>query len=334
MNPYTLIAKKLSGKISRGEDLALNDWLKESPENETTFQEIEEYWHLINSSSNWVMPDKEQTWEQIDSQIKTMSKSRKSYSRTMLIKAAGIAAMFTFLVGLSVSLINPLSSFIKYSAAEPVSVSSPKGQKSQVVLPDGTKVWLNSESTLTYYTNYNKSNRDVKLKGEAFFDVTKKKDLAFNVLLDHNIKVQVHGTQFNVNAYDEEKTVEVALMRGLVSLDVDNPVNKFSGLQLHPNQKAIIDKKTFNCELVACNTEVESLWRLGRLKIEGATMAQIAEKMERWYGVHIQLRENKSDKRYWLTIKTESLTEMLTLMDKITPIEYKIDGEEVTIGYK
>ena len=86
--------------------------------------------------------------------------------------------------------------------------------------------------------------------------------------------------------------------------------------------------------VVSCDAETEGIWRYGRMKIESASMEEVIHKMERWYGVNIHLAENKDTRKYWLTIKTESLTEMLELINKITPINYSINGEEVHVRYR
>lgn len=319
------ITKKLSGEISSEENEALSKWRKDDPQNENVFRDMEESWLLVRKSSSWVIPDTETIWEKI--RVKIEKPVLKTYSRSILIRVASIAAVVTFVLGLSIPFIFSQKNSEDLDAM-PISIKLPKGQKSELILPDGTSVWLNSGSTLTYYTNYNKDNRNIKLEGEAFFDVAKNKDLKFNVFAG-DIKVKVLGTAFNVNAYSDNENINVSLLRGEVSL-----YSNTKETLIRPNQKVIFDKKTLHCTLVNCDAENESIWRLGRLKIEGATIDEIIKKMERWYGVDIQLQGKKINELYWFTIKTESLTEMLELINKITPIQYSIKGEEVIIRYK
>lgn len=101
---------------------------------------------------------------------------------------------------------------------------------------------------------------------------------------------------------------------------------------MKPNQKAIIPLREMEkCKLAACDAEVESVWRLGKLKIENENLQEIVQKMERWYGIKIQLHDVPENKRYWMTIKTESLREMPEIINRVTPITYTINGEEVSI---
>ena len=83
--------------------------------------------------------------------------------------------------------------------------------------------------------------------------------------------------------------------------------------------------------MTACDAEEEAIWRLGKLKVNGEGLAEVVRKMERWYGVKIVLNNINTSKHYWMTIKTESLKETLEIINRITPIDYSINGEEVTI---
>lgn len=323
-DPHILIARKISGNLSPEEETELESWRTESPDHEDIYKEMLESWQLIDASSNWVIPDKDDVWKKINSHL---INAKKSYTRSFLLKVASIAAIFAFAIGLTIPFF--YTPWENRHDAKPITVKSPRGQKSEILLPDGTAVWLNSGSTLTYYTNFGEVNRDVELEGEAFFEVAKNDAHEFNVFAD-GIKVKVLGTAFDVNAYSDNENIEVSLVRGLISLSSD-PSRRISDLTVSPDQKVIINKKTLDYNLITCNAEVESIWRLGRMRIENATMKEVVKKMERWYGVNIELKGKEINDNYWFTIKTESLTEMLELINKITPIKYTINGEEVTI---
>lgn len=145
-----------------------------------------------------------------------------------------------------------------------------------------------------------------------------------------DVKVLVHGTAFDVNGYGDHSELEVVLLRGHVTV-VSALTDKLLA-DMKPNQKAIIPLREMEkCKLTACDAEVESVWRLGKLKIENENLKEIVQKMERWYGIKIQLHDVPENKRYWMTIKTESLREMLEIVNRVTPITYTINGEEVSI---
>jgi ferric-dicitrate binding protein FerR (iron transport regulator) len=211
-------------------------------------------------------------------------------------------------------------------------VMAENGQRTKVLLPDGTQVWLNSESMLSYSSDFNENNRCVKLEGEAFFDVNKSNDLHF-VVEASLINVVVYGTAFNVTAYPDEETIDITLLRGRVS--VENRLDNKLLAQIRPGQQLSLSKADIKWKVQDCDAQIESLWTQNKLKFENAPVSEVFRKLERWYGVTIHV-ENPVDTiiRYGFTLKSESLREMLDEINKITPIIYKINGEEVIISYK
>lgn len=325
--PYSLIAKFLHSETSEHENQVLTNWRSESQLHEDEFQRLKDSW-LLAYTFNPIqeVKSKDEVWAKINQKLLLTPQAIKTYSRSYIVKAVSIAASIALLFGLSFSYMLKSSKAVSYTT---VSVS--RGQKAQIDLPDGTRVWLNSDSKIIYPSNFNGNNRNVELVGEAFFDVKKRNSQQFKVLVD-KIAVNVVGTAFNINAYPTHKSIQVALLRGKVTVNHLNTGDVLATLL--PNQKAeIFEDEKLVCRLSSCDAENISLWRHGKLKIENMTIAEIASKMEHWYGVNIQLKnaEKYENKHYWMTIKTESLTEMLQVMSKITPIDFTIEGEEVYI---
>ena len=322
---HILIAKYLSGEAESNEIHSLEEWRNQSSDNEIQFQRYMETWELIHAPSiNSGIPDKEIIWNKLMNKIE--QSAPVMYSRPFLYRIVGMAATLALLIGLSFSF---LLSTDKVVEINEVIVKTQRGQKSEIILPDGSTVWLNGESSLTYTTDFQTSNREVHLTGEAFFDVVRG-DKKFNVNTGE-IQIQVHGTAFNVDAY-KKNDIEVSLLRGHVKvheLESDRLL-----ADLAPGYKASITNPQQLAVVTACDAEMESLWRHGILKIVDEPMAQLIEKLERWYGVNITLKGPNKGEHYWLTIKTESLTEILALIYKTTPINYAINGEEVIIEYK
>lgn len=334
--PHIIITKYLLGEANADEMAALNSWREMSSENEAVFQEYREI-QTIAASDKARIPDKETIWKRLTAQIERNPKEEKTernlkttktYNRPLVVRIASIAAAIALVIGFSLSYFRPAK--VDPSANE-ITVRAPGGQKSEIVLPDGTSIWLNSGSALTYNADYGTGNRTVRLEGEAFFDVTHNDKKIFEVLTG-DIRVQVHGTAFGVKAYKEEESVGVSLLRGHVT--VHSTSSKRLLADLKPDQKAVITKNTLTCSIEDCNAETENIWRYGKLKIEGAPISEVIDKISRWYGIDMSVQGNVGNEKYWFTIKTESLTEMLNLIDRITPIHYTINGEEVTIQYK
>lgn len=323
MSYIILITKYLSGEATSQEKDELEAWRFTSTEHEQLFQELSESWSLTHRPFVNVIPDKEKVWQKIMIGINQMPPI-KMYSRRIFYRAISIAATIALLVGFSIH-----EFFPGRTADGEVFFKAPIGQKAEVLLPDGTQVFLNSGSELAYSANYyNSKNRSVRLHGQAFFDVAKDEEHPFDVSVG-NVKVVVHGTSFDINSYRKNTGITVSLLSGSVSIVSQS--NEMLAI-LKPNQKAFIPYVDSNrCELSTCNASEESLWRYGQLKIKGELLTDVVRKMETWYGVTINLKSINVSKRYWMTIKTESLKEMLEIINRITPINYIINGEEVSI---
>ena len=198
-------------------------------------------------------------------------------------------------------------------------------------MPDGRQIYLNSGSKLSYNSGFNKNNRILKLEGEAFFNVAPDKENAFTVQTN-NLDVVVHGTAFNVSSYNDEPGMSVTLVRGKVSLA--NHSNGQILTVMTPNQLVYVNKADLVWSTESCDAEMESLWTQNILKFENAPADKVFKKLERWYGVDIHVENLKAETFYGLTLKTESLREILEIINKVSPIAYHINGEEVTIRYK
>jgi transmembrane sensor len=204
----------------------------------------------------------------------------------------------------------------------------PEGQKSKVILADGTQVWLNSGSTLSVSMD-EQNRRKVQLSGEAYFDVTKDKKIPF-IVEAKDYSVKVYGTQFNVRAYDDQNESETILKEGSISIFT----NSKKEIKMLPGQRFFLDSEKRQT-LSEVNPELYLSWKDNVLKINNEKLQDLIVRMEHWYGVKIQVDnfDNVKDLKYTLTIKTESLREMLDLMRYVTPLKYKIEGENVILKY-
>jgi transmembrane sensor len=211
---------------------------------------------------------------------------------------------------------------------------NPRGQKSVLLLPDGTKVWLNADSKLTYSKDFNKRNkREVHLEGEAFFNVTHNERVPFIVQTSSSIRIEVLGTSFNVKSYEGDQTVETTLVNGKVSIDKLEENGKLLGnLILKPNQRAVYFKETNTLNVEEVNAQNLSSWRHDRLVFDEAPFNDVIVQLERWYNVKIHV-EDKVNLTCRLTadIQHESLENVLKLLQTSHQIEYRITDNEIFI---
>ena len=330
--PYELLAKYLSRQCTQAELEEVNRWLNEDAEHPLLLEKLKRQWEAVQvDASVFVIPDKAAVWNKVQARIRDKAKQIPMYSRSLLIRVSSVAAAIALVLGFSLSfLLNDQKESWQASQFENV-VMAPPGQKTQLVLPDGTLVWLNSGSRLSYNYQYSTQDRVVNLEGEAFFDVKKDTQYPF-IVKTGAVDVKVHGTTFNVSAYTDEENVMVALLRGKVSLLSADDQHVLT--YLSPDQIATVSKNNLSCQVESCDAEIESSWHHNLLKFDGIPADEVWKKLERWYGVDITLSNIDPSRAYWFTVKTESLTELLEMINKITPIEYKLDGKEVTISYK
>lgn len=322
--PYEQIAAYLSGKALPWEKAEVDEWLAESAEHRALFHSLEKEWKFLNEETPPLLPDKEQTWTKIRKVI-DLPVTVASYSKQTLIKYVSLTACIALLFGMAFSfLLNR-----EEGRSQQFTAYTPLGEKALLTLPDSSRVWLNSGSTLTYFTQ--SRQRIVHLEGEAFFEVTKDTRKAF-IVQSGDVNVQVHGTSFNVSAYDTDPDIAVSLESGSVSLL--NGKNGVVLTQLHPNQMGRVSRSDLSCSIVADDPGITKLWTNNILKVYDSDIYEVAKRLERWYGVDITLENVNPDSRYTFVVKTESLKELLDLLNKMTPIAYKIEGKEVSIRIK
>jgi ferric-dicitrate binding protein FerR (iron transport regulator) len=209
-------------------------------------------------------------------------------------------------------------------------VMADSGQKTHIVLSDGSDVWLNSLSTLSYPSDFGVKNRTVRLTGEGYFEVAEDKTKTFCVETE-GVNIVVHGTKFNVAAHAGTLETNVSLIEGSVA--VEDSKHRLLTM-LKKDQTLRINKKNLQFELIEEDTRQTALWSKNECRVEDAPAEEMFKRIGYWYGLNIRLENNNKDHRYGFTIKEESFREFLELIKELTPLEYSINGGEVVIRYK
>lgn len=245
---------------------------------------------------------------------KTTQKSIRFYKLSLQIAAA-----------LIVGLIVTSAYLFKYSdrfGLQPFTqhVSTTPGSITNFKLPDGSMVWLNSGSEITYAGNFER-DRKIQLKGEAFFDVVKSGS-TFKISTEYG-NIQVFGTAFNVKAYSNDSFI-TTLERG--SLEVSLASGKEKQM-LKPGDQAFLDE---NNQLTVKPVSVDEFisWKDGKLMFVRKSLGEVTKMLERWYNVKIEL-ESKETKELWFTgtIEKETISEVLELIKTTIPIEYSFNSK-------
>ena len=240
------------------------------------------------------------------------------------------------LIGEDGTLLNLDSAIVEYKGKQKTpalvynTIDIPIGGEYQLVLADGTKVWLNADSKLLYDNNFGINNRDVTLCGEGYFEVSKNKNLPFQVISD-DIKVEVLGTKFNVKNYPEDPNIKVALLEGSVML-----YDSLESTILKPNQIAQYDKQNKKTTLKTIEAENTSAWINGHLYFDEENMETIALALERAFDVNITIKDDTLKKMIFygdFIIESNNIDEIMNIMAATNKFNYhyKIRKNEIEI---
>lgn len=195
----------------------------------------------------------------------------------------------------------------------------PVGGMYQVVLPDSTKVWLNSKSVLKYPIKFVKNERRVELSGEAYFEVTKS-DKQF-IVETQQTAITVLGTHFNVSSYTDDDFFATTLVEGKVSL-----TNKNHSLILNPGEQGYLTSKNSNLKSKKVDTEIYTAWTKGKFYFEKQELRNIMAKMSRWYNVEYKFIDKTVGKELFtgVVMKSEGIDNLLDKLSLTTNIGYHI----------
>jgi len=296
--------------------------------------------------ADFSQPDLLQMYHTITDQLKKDGDWQEAPVRTIKPRwwRMAAAAVLLLVTGAGIWMLLP-------RADRQLAMDTKDGVRKKVMLEDGTQVWLNVGSHLTYPANIGNSKRDVFLKGEAFFEVARKETRPF-VIHTTDMNIQVLGTRFNVKAYEGDGSIETTLVDGRVALN-----RKGNSLVLEPGEKAILKKKDkvkgelsvgsriadwgdvlVIVEKVATDVTnkkvTELVWMDDRLEFRDKSFPELVKLMSRWYGRKIILTDTfPADYRFRGTFKKETVTEVLNALQVTADFNYTIKGDSIYIHH-
>ncbi len=270
--------------------------------------------------------DLQKVFNRVWSSIEKNEPKQKSDYR-IFYSALKIAAVLVagLIIGFYVSSLN-FSSEPEYYAAH-----SPKGSISEVILPDGSVIFLNADSRIKYSLEGKQNSREVFLQGEAWFEVAKSKKKPFVVHTDA-FDVKVTGTQFNVKAYDNENEVTATVEDGSVVIQSSKNFKISEDLVLKPGEQLVLHRETKDASVKKVNTKWFTSWKDNKLIFINMELKDLVVLLERKYGVDIEVKRKEiMELHFDGTIKDESIIEILEILKKTLPIDYKIEGQKIEI---
>ncbi|NDV79313.1 FecR family protein [Dysgonomonas sp. 511] len=270
------IYKFLNSQATENEELALKSWVEESAENEHLFLEQRKLYDSLT-----LLKDEDDLRQVLLSKTDSSSGRRIPLFREIL-KIASVAVI-AFLIGyLAVN--KPEEN--KYTAMQTITV--PAGQRINILLPDGTNVWLNAQTTIEYPVSFNNKERFIKLDGQAYFEVKHDSEVPFIVETVKG-RIRVLGTKFDVLSYSNSDTFETALMEGSVEVALSSDPTQV--ITLSPDTKAYMESdKLYKVPLVDQNPY---RWKEGLISFEDCPFENIMKEFEKSYGVKIIIQNSR-----------------------------------------
>ncbi|HEX6914238.1 MAG TPA: FecR domain-containing protein [Chitinophagaceae bacterium] len=343
------MARTLSNEATELEKDELKDLLQQDGHLQQQYAMLQQFWHpgQATSSSSSDLQKLFQRARQIESKtppeevvVMKQPRFRRIY---WLAAAAVLLIVFSSFFLFHSQPAATVSEQVVYND----SISTQQGNRSQLILPDGSRVWLNAGSRLLYQRNFSGKLREVQLIGEAYFDVVKMPAKPFIVHAE-GVNIRVLGTAFNVKCYPGDDKIETTLIRGAVAVsDGNHPENKT--IYLRPNEKlsisrqpvvpeerthtAFADYRIENIDTAILPSAVpETAWVYNRLEFRDLSFKALAVKMERWYNVKITFGDAEVQQlRFIGSFETETIDEALSALQAVAAFSYKINGHEILI---
>jgi ferric-dicitrate binding protein FerR (iron transport regulator) len=204
-------------------------------------------------------------------------------------------------------------------------IQTPRGGQYQVILPDGTKVWLNAASSLAYPTAFTGADRAVKLNGEAYFEVADNKDKPFKVMAG-NMEINVLGTHFNVMAYEDENAIKTTLLEG--SVKVTN--GKISHL-LKPGQEGRVDRQSGAFRLLEADANEAVAWKNGVFQFGGASIESVMREIVRWYDVDVEYQGRTNEHFRGTISRSVNASEVFKMLELTGAVHFTIDKKKIIV---
>lgn len=318
-----IIARVLSGESSSDDILSLSEWLNEDKKNKEEFRQLKNYWDTNVALKHPVVPtfSADKLLQQIEIQDKSIKK-RQSW-QTYISLIAAVTLLFIFSSAFFIYYTNSyVSEYYTLLTDE---------HKSDFTLEDGTVITLNKNSRLSYSNKYGKDKRDVKLEGEAYFEVSKDPDKPFLVEMN-GASIVVLGTHFNVKADADSDDITATLVEGSIRFE-----GAKQNIVMTPNQQLTFSRSTNKVDIKHVDTDVFTAWKDGLLKYKSIPFIELMEELKNTYKVDIKI-DNEELKKPTVTVsgtfsREQSIEQILKVISRSLPIRWNNSNGVYYIQY-
>lgn len=333
-NIWNIFVKKLTeGDLKLEDESIIEEWYNESSINKTTYKILDKIWgynpiQLIDSST---------IYSKFLQRRFQYEKKQSHISHFLYYSLRISAVLFLFIVTIILAKEYLITNDVKECAYQEIYV--PKGNRTSLILPDGSKVWLANNSTLKYPYVFEGEKREVELSGEAYFEVVKNNGRSFVVNIGQN-RIKVLGTKFSVKAYPEDDIIQADLISGKIQLDIYNKgkENSFSSYELTPLNSLVWNKTSGKI----CNSRIPegfyNYWQKGIYEFHDETLENLSKTIDRVYNIEIVFEDEllKSRKFSGTISLNDNIFTFIEAIKRtsIVPIEYKYDKNKIYVKLK
>ncbi len=311
-NIETLLIRHYDKELSAEQAMMLDRWIESSPDNKKTAEEIYRLCYMIDVAKTG--SGAENAYRQIRGKIR--SRKREGLFRWVRNIAATLA------IPLLCTSIYMFSNIDRENGAT-IELTSTTGMISSVTLPDSSRVWLNSNSTLRYPAKFRGKECRVELSGEAYFDVAKNKSRKF-IVAAKDIEVEVYGTRFNVEAYNDDHMIRTTLVEGSVGLKYEAPGGQRPTVRMVPGQIVSYDKRTGSLHLDPGDAAVNSSWKNGKIILRDTPLEDALRIIGNKYNVSFSILDRRLlDNTYMGTFTNQGLDVIIKYFSMSSQIHFR-----------
>lgn len=322
-----LIVKYLKKELSSEESRIIGDWLEKDKANQDFLFGLEELFQLYHWDEDKLAARTQQEWEKLKQQIRPQ---KQGGNRIPLWKS--VIRYAAVLVGVGLCSYCFWQNRMIQKLQSPVTVTTAKGERSHITLPDGSKVWLNSCSSISYSHAVFSQERKVKMNGEAYFEVAKDIHTPF-IVESKKINTKVLGTKFNIRAYSDENYMTATLLEGSIQLTSSD--KRFPGsIIMKPGEKIICYDENGETEYVHDRKQSERIdWISGKLHFDNRSLEMIARELEKHFDTNITFTvDSLKEECFTCDFENgENLHQILNILKLTRKFDYEMQGKKILL---
>lgn len=313
--PIELITKYLARESGAGERELVENWIKASDENKKEFEAIENLWLASNTAIEQPEINVEAEWRRMENTLGFAKKKQLNFQTILRVAAAIFVISSLAAIGLRQSML--------------VKEKSGASQLSSLVLPDGSTISLNANSKISYSKNFGKTTRELTLEGEAFFEVAHDKTKPF-IVIAHNSRIEVLGTQFNVKAYKNQTEVKVSVTEGTVKFS-DRKKQAKSAI-LKAGESATYNKTNQKIILKPAVNVNDMAWKSRKMYFEHTPLHEVASVLENTYQVEIEVSETVRECSITVSFEDSDLASVLSVLKSTLSLRVRVDNDKIFLS--